>query len=168
MSRTRRVILLPLVAAAVGILVGAVIMAVVLALVDQVPRDRDTFADLGLIVVGVFLAVIVGIGVWVAGLARAATALFDRGRRLGVLMASVLVVFALAVGIGAVAGWTEDAADLPRWAALTLSGASVAILVAVPSVVFRWWDRRLTSRAGADGDDGHAAGGDGPFGRAEA
>ena len=124
---------------------GAILMGLVLLLVRVLPRDGGSWADLGLLVLGMFLAVVTGVVVWVAGLARAARRLFDAGRRLGAVIAAVAAVFVLALAWSVLAGVLDDGAGLPRAASGALASLGVLLALAVPSVVFRLWDRRAIS-----------------------
>lgn len=141
MARTRLLWLLPLRAAALGALAGAVVVGVALLVARLGVTDPSSFADLGIAVGGMVLGVVVAVAVWLGGLVRAATRLFERARRLGVLTASVGVVFVLAVVFGLVGGQLEPA-ELPAWADATLTVVAIAACVAVPCAVFVAWDRR--------------------------
>jgi hypothetical protein len=142
MSRRTRLVLAPLAGAAAGVVAGAVVMGLVLVLVRVLPRDSDSWADLGLLVVGMFLAVAVGVLLWVGGLVWAARRLFDVGRRLGTVMLAVSAVFVMVLAVSALAGLLDDGAGLPRAASGALMWLGVVAVLATPSVVFVLRDRR--------------------------
>lgn len=144
MSRAARLVVLPLAAAAAGIVAGAIVMGIVLLVVRGLPHDGGSWADLGLVVLGMFLAVAVGVAVWVAGLASAARRLFDAGRRLGVVILAVGAVFVLALAWTVLAGLLDDGAGLPRATSNSLSTLGVLLAIATPSVVFRLWGRPVS------------------------
>lgn len=133
MSRRTRLVLAPLAVAVAGVVVAAVVIGVVLLMVRVFPPDPAGWRDLGLIVVGMFVAVAVGVVVWVAGLAWAARRVFEPGRRLGVVIATVTVVFVLVVVAALAAGRTLEVPVI--WFV-------VPVVLVVPSVVFPLWDRR--------------------------
>ena len=133
MSRRTRLVLAPLAGAAAGVVVAAVVIGVVLLMVRVFPPDPDGWRDLGLIVVGMFVAVAVGVLVWVGGLAWAARRVFEPGRRLGAVIATVTVVFVLVLVAALAAARTLEVPVI--WFVVP------AVLV-VPSVVFPLWDRR--------------------------
>lgn len=146
MTRARLLWLLPLRAAALGALAGALVVGAVLLLIRLAPPDPASFRDLGFAVVGVAAGVVVAVAVWLGGLVRAATRLFERPRRLGVLTASVAAVFALAVAFGLVGAQLEGS-GLPQWAGVALTAVAVAAIVGAPGLAFVAWDRR-TAREG--------------------
>lgn len=146
MTRARLLWLLPLRAAGIGVLVGALVVGAVLLAIRLAPPDPASFRDLGYAVGGVVLGVVVAVAVWLGGLVRAAIRLFERPRRLGVLLAAVAAVFVLAVIAGLVGGQLEGA-GLPQWAGVVLTGVAVVALVGAPSLAFVAWDRRLGTPA---------------------
>lgn len=141
MTRARLLWLLPLRAAGTGALVGALVVGAVLLAIRLAPPDPASFRDLGYAVGGVVLGVVVAVAVWLGGLVRAAIRLFERPRRLGVLLASVAAVFVLAVVAGLVGGQLESA-GLPQWAGATLTVVAVVAIVGAPSLAFVLWERR--------------------------
>lgn len=139
MSRRARLVLAPLAGAAAGIVVGASVMGLVVLLVRVFPRD--SWADLGLVVVGILLAVAAGVAVWVGGLLWAARRLFDAGRRLGVVIPAVAAVFVLLLAVAALASALDDVAGLPRVVSVSLAWLGVLVVLTTPSVVFVLRDR---------------------------
>lgn len=152
-SRARVLWLHPLRAAGIGAAAGAVVVGVALVVAWFVPREPGSFADLGVVVGGLVLGVVVALAVWFVGLARVATRLFERSRRLDVLTAAVGAVFVLAVAFG-LAGGRLEGADLPGWVGLTLGCLAGLVLLATPSAVFAALDRRAarTSSPTADAE----------------
>ena len=142
MTRARLLWLLPLRAAALGVVVGALVVGVVLLAVRLAPPDPASFRDLGYAVGGMVLGVVVAVAVWLGGLVRAATRLFDRPQRLGVLLASVSAAFVVAVVAGLVGGQLEGA-NLPAWAGVALAVVAVLAVAGAPSVAFAVWARRV-------------------------
>ena len=145
MSRTCRLVLLPLVAMVVAIVVGILVGILVLRVggsADQVPDDRDSWADLGRAVLSIVLGVVVGVLVWIAGLVRSSRRLFRRGERLGVVILSVTAAFALTVLVNVIAGALDDGAGLPSGLSDVLIWLGVAVVGLGPSAVFRLWDAR--------------------------
>lgn len=140
MMRARLLWLLPLRAVGIGVLAGALVVGAVLLAIRLAPPDPASFRDLGYAVGGVVLGVVVAVAVWLGGLVRAAIRLFERPRRLGVLLASVAAVFVLAVAFGLVGAQLEGA-GLPGWAGVVLTGAAVIAIVGAPSLAFVLWDR---------------------------
>jgi hypothetical protein len=148
-SRPRRLVVLPLLALAVGVAVGALILGAALLIARAVGTDADTWTALGIVVLGVFLGVGTGVLGWIVGLTLAARTLFPTKRRLGVLVWSAVIVFTLA----ATANWIaalDDGAGLPPWATV-LRWAVVGATVLTPSVVFSLWDHGMLPGAGAGG-----------------
>lgn len=136
MSRRTKLVLAPLAGAVAGIAVAAVVMGVALLLVRVAPRDGDSWADLGLVVVGMFLAVAAGVVVWVIGLAWAARRLFDAGRRLGTVMLAVVAAGVVALAVGMLAGLLDDGAGLPPAVSGALMWLGALVVLATPSVMF--------------------------------
>lgn len=140
MTRTRRLVLLPLLAVAAGVLVALVVGGLTLLLVGRMDTDRATMADLGVAVLGLVVAVGLGVAVWLGVLVRVAVRLFARGRRLAPVVWSAGSVFGLVIAWGALAGVVDDgAASGPGEALLWLA---MLVVLAAPSVVFVVWDRR--------------------------
>lgn len=135
MSRSTRLVVLPLVAAVVGIAVGAIVMGLVLLPVRELPSAGSSWGDVGRFLVGVFLAVVTGVLVWVVGLARAARRLFDAGLRLGVVTIAVAAVFVVVVlAPVAVPAALANAVGPGMWLGPPLA-------LTIPSLVFVLWDR---------------------------
>ena len=143
MSRTRRLVLMPLLAVAVGVLVGGAVVGLAILLAGRTDTDRDTFADLGVLVMGLVLGVVVGVVVWLVVLSRAAVRLFPRGRRLMPVLWSAVAVFVLVLGWNALSGAFDDGAALPTQAADALLWVGMLVVLTAPSVVFLLHDRRL-------------------------
>src|SRR5665648_718416 len=129
------------VAIVVGILVGILVLRVG-GSADQVPDDRDSWADLGRAVLSIVLGVVVGVLVWIAGLVRSSRRLFRRGERLGGVILSVTAAFALTVLVNVIAGALDDGAGLPSGLSDVLIWLGVAVVGLGPSAVFRLWDAR--------------------------
>jgi hypothetical protein len=146
-SRPRRLVLLPLLAAAAGVVVVALILGAALLAARLVQTEPDSWAPLGIVVLGLFLGVGSGVLGWLVGLGLAARSLFPRKRRLGVLVWSAGIVFALAATVNGLTTALDDGAGLPLWATV-LRWVVVGVAVLSPSVAFRLWDRRMVPSAG--------------------
>lgn len=141
MPRTRRLVLTPLLAVALGVLVGGVGLGVTLALAGRVDTDRATMADLGLAVLGLVVSVGVGVVTWLVVLVRGAVALFPAGRRLAPVLWSAAATFGLIVLWTVVAGLLDDGAGLAEDVADALLLVGMVLVLAAPSAVFVAWDR---------------------------
>ncbi|MDQ3476817.1 MAG: hypothetical protein M3492_10920 [Actinomycetota bacterium] len=108
MRRGRQLLLRPLLAALLGVVAATLVIGAALLLLQVSPESDEPWGELGQIFLGVLLAGVVGVVVWVAGLARAARHLFAPGRRLGVVLWSTFAILTLAVALG-VAGGAVDA-----------------------------------------------------------
>lgn len=139
MSRPTRLVVLPLVALAVALVLGGLVVGGALLLLRFGGSDADSGA--WLVVAGLFLGVAIGVLAWLVGLARAAQRLFPPGRRLGVVTWCAASVFALTVAVGGLTSTFDDDSGPPGWAA-AFGWVVVAAATATPSVVFRLWDRR--------------------------
>lgn len=149
MSRARRLVLMPLLAVASGVLAGLIVVGVTLLAAGRLSTDRATFADLGLVVVGLVLAVGLGVTVWLVVLSRAAVRLFPPSRRLPPVIWSAAAVFALTVAWNATATALSDDAGGPPATADALLWVAMLLVLAAPSVVFVLWDRRVRNRPAA-------------------
>lgn len=155
-SRPRRLALLPLLAVAAGVVVGALILGAALLLARFIQTDPDSWAKLGIVVMGVFLGVGSGVLAWLVGLVLAARSLFPKNRRLGVLVWSAGIVFTLAATVNGITTVLDDGAGLPLWATV-LQWLVVVAAVLTPSAVFRLWDRGMLPGAGAGAGRGNPA-----------
>ncbi len=146
MRRGRQLLLRPLLAALLGVVAATLVIGAALLLLQVSPESDEPWGELGQIFLGVLLAGVVGVVVWVAGLARAARHLFAPGRRLGVVLWSTFAILTLAVALG-VAGGAVDADRLGDEVGRGLLGAGFVLMVAAPSGIFRLWDRRPRNSA---------------------
>jgi H+/Cl- antiporter ClcA len=147
----RRPVLLPLLALVAGVVVGALILGAALLLARVIPTEPDSWATLGIVVMGLFLGVGCGVLAWLVGLVLVARSLFPKRRRLGVLVWSAGIVFALVVTVNGITTVLDDGAGLPLWAT-ALQWVLVGAAVLTPSVVFYLWDRGRLPGAGV-GDE---------------
>ena len=145
MRSGRQLVLRPLLAALLGVVAATLVIGAALLLLQVSPESDEPWGELGQIFLGVLLAGVVGVVVWVAGLARAARHLFAPGRRLGVVLWSTFAILTLAVALG-VAGGAVDADRLGDEVGRGLLGGGFVLMVAAPSGIFRLWDRRPGTR----------------------
>ena len=145
--RPRRPVLLPLLALAAGVVVGALVLGAALLLARVIQTEPDSWATLGIVVLGLFLGVGSGVLAWLVGLVLAARSLFPKKRRLGVLVWSAGIVFALAVTVNGITAVLDDGAGPPLWAT-ALQWVLVGAAALSPSVVFGLWDRGMLPGAG--------------------
>jgi len=97
MSRGRQLVLRPLLAALLGLVAALAVMGAALLLLQVMPESDQPWGDLGQIFLGILLAGVAGVVVWVVGLVRAARHLFAPGRRLGVVIWSAFAILSVAV-----------------------------------------------------------------------
>lgn len=142
MSRTRRLVLMPLLAVGIGVLVGMVGLGVTLLLAGRVDTDRATMADLGVVVVGLVVSVGAGVVAWLVVLARASARLFPARRRLAPVVWSAAAVLGLTILWNALAGQLGAGAGPDPAAADALLWVGGLLVLAAPSAVFVLWDRR--------------------------
>ena len=145
MSRGRQLVLWPLVAALLGVLAATLIMGAVLLLVQAMPESDQPWGELGQIFLGILLTVVIGVVVWVGGLARAARRLFAPGRRLGVCTWSALAILGIAVVL-AVVGGLVDSDGLGDEVGRVLLGCGFVLMLAAPSGILALWDRQPGTR----------------------
>lgn len=145
MRRGRQLVLRPLLAALLGLVAASLVIGAALLLLQVSPESDEPWGELGQIFLGVLLAGVVGVVVWVAGLGRAARHLFAPGRRLGVVIWSTFAILMVAVALG-VAGGAVDADRLGDEVGRGLLGCGFVLMLAAPSVIFRLWDRRPGSQ----------------------
>lgn len=145
MRRGLQLVLWPLLAALLGVLATALVMGAALLLVQVPPESDEPWGDLGQIFLGVLLAVLIGVVVWVAGLARAARHLFAPGRRLRVGIWSVLAILVVAVALGIVGGLV-DSDRLGDGIGRVLLGCGIVAMLAAPSGIFWLWDGQPGTR----------------------
>lgn len=145
MRRRRQLIFWPLVAALLGVVAAALVLGAALLLLRVTPASDEPWGDLGRIFLGILLAVVVGVVVWVAGLARAARRLFAPGRRLAAGIWSTLAILATIVVL-TLAGVLVDSDRLGDGVGRVLMGCGFALLLVVPSCIFLLWDRRPGTR----------------------
>ena len=72
MSRGRQLVLRPLLAALLGLVAALAVMGAALLLLQVMPESDQPWGDLGQILLGILLAGVAGVVVWVVGLVRAA------------------------------------------------------------------------------------------------
>lgn len=147
MTRPVALLLHPLLAAVGGAAVAAALSLGLVAWIDATP-DPEPWADLGRFLVGLALAALAGLVVWVALLARAARRLFPAGRRRRPVLLSVGLVAGTWVLLG-VASAVLTELDV-MGTALGRTGTAVAVLVVAvgPGLVFRRADRRRGPTSG--------------------
>ncbi len=145
MRRGRQLVLWPLLAALFGVVAAALVMSAALVLIQVTPESDEPWGDLGQIFLGLVLAVVIGVVVWVGGLARAARHLFAPGRRLGVGIWSALAILVVATALGVVGGFV-DSDRLGDEVGRGLLGGGFVLMLAAPSGIFHLWDRRAGTR----------------------
>ncbi len=145
MRRKRQLVFWPLVAALMGVVAAALVVAATLLRLRVTPGSDEPWGDLERLIWGILLAVVVGVAVWMAGLAHAARRLFAAGRRLAAGIWSTLAILAVIVALTLV-GLLVDSDRLGDGIARVLMGFGFALLLVVPSCIFLLWDRRPGTR----------------------
>ncbi|MEJ7771536.1 MAG: hypothetical protein WKF51_06515 [Geodermatophilaceae bacterium] len=93
-----------------GLVAALAVMGAALLLLQVMPESDQPWGDLGQIFLGILLAGVAGVVVWVVGLVRAARHLFASGRRLGVVIWSAFAILAVAVVLAIVGGLVDSGA----------------------------------------------------------
>ncbi|MDQ3055457.1 MAG: hypothetical protein M3R66_17095 [Actinomycetota bacterium] len=145
MSRGRQLVLRPLLAALLGLVAALAVMGAALLLLQVMPESDQPWGDLGQIFLGILLAGVAGVVVWVVGLVRAARHLFAPGRRLGVVIWSAFAILSVAVVL-AIVGGLVDSDRLGDEVGRGLLGCGLVLILAAPCGIFRLWDRRPGTR----------------------
>jgi len=145
MSRGRQLVLRPLLAALLGLVAALAVMGAALRLLQVMPQSDQPWGDLGQILLGILLAGVAGVVVWVVGLVRAARHLFASGRRLGVVIWSAFAILSVAVVL-AIVGGLVDSDRLGDELGRGLLGCGSVLILAAPCGMFRLWDRRPGTR----------------------
>lgn len=145
MRRRRQLVFWPLVAALLGVVAAALVLGVTLLLLRVTPASDEPWGDLERIFWGILVAVVLGVVLWIAGLARAARRLFATGRRLAAGIWSTLAILATIVALTLV-GALVDSDRLGDGVGRALMGCGFALLLVLPSCIFLLWDRRPGTR----------------------
>lgn len=132
-------------AALLGLVAATLVMGAVLLLFQFIPGSDDPWGDLERLFLGALLALTVGVGVWVAGLVRAARRLFAPGRRRAVGIWSAIAILVAAAAF-ALVGSLVDSDHLGDEVGRALIGCGFALLLVLPSGIFRLWDRQPGNR----------------------
>ena len=132
MTRNRLLLLLPLGAAAAGVLVAALGIGATVLVANAI-GSSPAMTDVAVAVLGIVGSVAVGVLVWLSLLVVAARRLFQPGGRLAPVLLSAVGVLAVAVAGSIVAGATADDAGVVS--AVVLAFALVGV-VGIPAAVF--------------------------------
>lgn len=145
--RPRRLILWPLLAVVAAYLAGILVGGLLLAVLSANAASDEGWTGLGNFLLSLFVGLCVAVISWVTGLVWVARRLFDPGNRAGVIASSVGAVVATAVIARVVIGLAVGVGAPPVVSALGLQ-AVLLLVLAVPSVVFRLWARRVAPEPG--------------------
>lgn len=122
--------------AMLGLVAALAVMGAALLLLQVMPESDQPWGDLGQIFLGILLAGVAGVVVWVVGLVRAARHLFASGRRLGVVIWSAFAILAVAVVL-AIVGGLVDSDRLGDEAGRGLLGCGLVLILAARCGIFR-------------------------------